>query len=124
GARTHSPRVVTGPKRPSPAIPERARASSGPRPERRWRVSQSCAHPHLLAAVGANRSLGAIDPDTDRLAVAEVDDREVDAGPQSLRGEILEKAGLVLELLGDPLDGPGRHRDDAVEQLRQTARDA
>src|SRR5207247_3673432 len=87
-------------------------ASNCRRPERRSQVFLSCAHPHLLPAVRADGSLGTVDHDTDRFPLPEVDDANVDARLQTLRIQVLEEAGLVLELIGDPFDrrgGAGRH---------------
>src|SRR5207248_7954629 len=98
----------SSPRGRSGDAPERARANSCRLLGRRWRASLSCAYPYLLAAVRADRPLGPVDHDTDRLSLPLIDDANVDTRPKPLRVQVLEEAGLVLELIGDALeDGRG-----------------
>src|SRR2546430_5561986 len=60
-----------------------------------------------------------MDHDTGRLSGPGIDGPYADAGPQPLRVEVLEEAGLMLELIGNALDRGGRSRRHALERLRR-----
>src|SRR5207302_9006168 len=124
GGRSRSPRLVSSLRRCIRAGRERVRASSSRRLRRRWQVRLSRAHPYFLPAIRADRSLGSVDPDTDRLPVAEIDDANVDAWLDALRIQVLEEAGLVLALIWDTFHGRRRPWRDALERLGRSGRHA
>src|SRR5207249_3578849 len=65
---------------------------------------QSYRHPHLLPAVGAERTHVAVHRDAQRPR-ALLDHLERDPRTHALRVEVFEETRLVFELVGDTFDG-------------------
>src|SRR5207247_1763668 len=114
GARSRSPDPEWSRRRCTRGAPGRVRASTSLRPGRRISpAARSSANPDLLTAIATDGPLLSIHLHAERVALRPVEHADRDPRSQPLRVEVLEKTGLVLELIGDPLDRRGsaaRHR--------------
>src|SRR3546814_868246 len=80
---------------------------------------RSREHPHLLPAIGAQRTCGAVNADAQQ-ALALLDHLEGHARTDALRVQVLKEARFVLELVGDPFDGCALADRESIERSRWT----